>query len=50
MLRSNGTMLILFITSHDILKVLENLMQNDHFAPFITVNIVIYIYYYYYYL
>jgi len=41
-------MLILFVTSHGIFKVLENLAQNDHFAPFIAVSIVIYIDYYYY--
>jgi len=39
-------MLILFVASHDVFKVLENLAQNDHFAPFITINVVIYINYY----
>jgi len=46
MLRPNGTMLVLFVTSHDIFKILENLAQNDRFAPFMVVNIVIYINYY----
>jgi len=39
-------MLILFVASHDIFKILKNLAQNDHFAPFTAVNIVIYINYY----
>jgi len=41
MLRPNGIMLVLFVTSHNIFNVLENLIHDVRFAPYIKVNIVI---------
>jgi len=35
MLRPDGTMLVVFIASHDICKVLENMIQDDRFASYI---------------
>jgi hypothetical protein len=42
MLRSGGTMLILFAVSHDTSKILELMAEDAHFAPYMEVNIIIY--------
>ena len=38
MLQPNGTMLILFVASHNIFKVFEKLTNDARFTQYITVN------------
>lgn len=45
MLRPGGTMLTLFVASHDTFTVFELMAQDIHFAPYMEVNIIIYFIY-----
>lgn len=43
MLRSNGTMLILFVPSHEIFGILEDMAQDIRYSPYIKVKDLLFI-------
>lgn len=45
MLQPNGTMLILFVPSHEIFGILKDMTQDVRYAPYIKVNFIIFINY-----
>lgn len=46
MLRPNGTMLILFVASHEIFGILKDMTQDIRYAPYIKVNFKKFYYFY----